>query len=150
MEEMFNNSILKIVERFSYNFFIVQQDFGINCTCVNFDTKQADPACPKCLGTGKKITIRKIRGASADSGIPQTIRTQGDFLIAKTYYIPCSTPIADNNIIVDDGAWPVYKTQNLRSFGGGNIYQKCLTVSKKSNEHLFLDNFYKIVGRYKP
>jgi hypothetical protein len=146
--EGFNDKILEIIKMFSYPMFIVQQDTKVKCVCVNYDTKQADPSCKKCLGTGKKIKIKKIEGACIESGAPATVKTSGDFFIAKNYYIPSKWEVYQDNIIVDkDEVLFIYQPQNKTSFKGEEVYQKCLCYLKKMDSEVFLKNFNDLVGR---
>lgn len=144
----FDRNILKIIKKFEHEFFIVQQDFDIDCVCVNYDTKQADPGCKKCLGTGHKIKIRKIRGASQDSTIPNTARPVNELFVAKSYYIKTECKMYKDNIIVDnDEIYFVYQPRNATAFEGRTVYQKVMAISKKLDSKVFLKNFYEIIGR---
>ena len=45
-----------------YDIWVIIRDPHIDCICKNFNTKQGDPKCRYCLGTGQKIKIKKIKG----------------------------------------------------------------------------------------
>ncbi len=142
----FNEGIKKIIEKFAYEFFVVQQDFKIKCTCVNFTTKQAEPACEKCLGLGNKIKIKKIKGASEDR--KGTFRNAAvmEANIAFTYFIDAKYPIFENNIIIDgEEVLKVYRVEKKKTPEA--VYTQCYAVHKKTNPKLLMKNFNKIIGR---
>lgn len=145
----FNKQALNIIEKFSYDFYIVQPNPDIKCTCINENTLQADPNCEKCLGTGQRIKIKKVRGASQDSDSPATMRAGVQVIVARNYYIPLSEAEMHNDDIIVDGKYIYFVFQNLtnRSFQGEAIFQKSLTITKKLNTKVFLKNFNKIIGR---
>lgn len=144
----FDKNVLRIIDKLSYNFFLVQQNKNIRCTCQKIGTGQALPGCPRCLGTGYKIKIREAYGASQESTMPATVREQGAFVIARNYYINYDYHIDNDNIIVDDGeVFFVYQQNELRGFHGQKVYQKCLSMKKKTDVTAFLEAFNKIVKR---
>jgi hypothetical protein len=143
----FNNNIKRIIEKFSYDFFVIQQDFNIDCSCKNFTTKQADPTCPKCLGTGHKIKVKKIRGASEDR--KATFRNSGldEQTLAYHYYIDAKYPISEQNIIVDgDEVMIAYRIEKKKTANREHVYTKVAAHKKKSDIKIFMKNFSKIVG----
>lgn len=147
--EVFNSSLLKIIEKFSHNFYVVELDEKIKCSCLKAGTTQPDPKCPKCLGLGKKIKIKDVRGAGQDTGVPATGKATMQVVIARNYYIPSDqASLKMDDVIVDgDEVLFVYQRIDGRSFHGEKVYQKCMTVTKKLDQDEFLKNFNKIVGR---
>lgn len=146
--DSFNDNILKIIEKFSYKFFVVIADHKVKCTCLSGGSAQADPACKRCLGTGYKIKIKEVEGASQGSGAPKTIRGSGGFLIARNYYMKSGTNLSLDDIIVDgDDVWFIYQSEDKTSFHGEKVYKKYTAISKKTDVPIFLENFNKIVGR---
>jgi hypothetical protein len=146
--EKFNRNILKIIEKFEQDLFVVQQDFSIKCLCRNFDTKQPDPKCKKCLGTGHKIKIRKIKGAKQDTSIPNAQRPINELIIASLYFIKSEYPVYQDNLIIDnDEVLYIYQRRRAASFKGEEVYQKCMAMPKKLDYKAFIENFNSIVGR---
>lgn len=142
----FNQNILEIIERYSYEFFVVKTNQNINCTCVSFETKQSSPACPKCLGTGKKITIKKISGASQETPVPSAMRYSNEVIMARNYYVKYNYPMTDTDMIVDKGeVYSVYRVRPNLGFHGERVYQKCLCAEKKFDTEIFLKNFNSII-----
>lgn len=148
MKKNFNKSIKKIIRELDYVFYVVQQDESISCTCINQTTLQADPNCEKCLGTGYKIKIKKVKGVGQDTGSPEVQRTSQGLVIGKQYYLEYKYHIAQNNIIVDeDEAFNVFKVSLFKSFDGEKIYRQCLTIPKKLDNNSFMKNFHKLIER---
>lgn len=144
----FDKNILNIIEKFSYKFFVVIRDLNVKCTCLSHGSTQADPACKRCLGTGYKIKIKEIEGASQESNVPETIRPSGGFIIARNYYIKEGTRLKLDDLIIDgDEAWTIYQANNNTSFKGNDVYRKYATIPKKSDTTIFLKNFNEMVGR---
>lgn len=148
MKKSFNKGVKRIIELLDYEFFIVLANKNIKCTCLEAGTGQANPACPKCLGTGKKIKIRKVKGAAQDSSVPSTTRATTDFIVSRNYYILTTFELNPDDIIVDkDGPWNIFQCVENRSFDGEEQYKKCSCIPKKMDAALFMKNFNKIVGR---
>jgi hypothetical protein len=145
----FDKRVLDMLKKFMHDVFIIQLDPVVKCTCVNFTTKQPDPSCKRCLGTGKKINIKTISAASQDTNVPPMIRPSTEVVIARNYYFSLQDiRLKDNDLIVDDEEiFFCYQSQILRSFKGSEVYQKCLTIEKKLDSKILLKNFNEIVGR---
>lgn len=144
----FNDSVKKIIEKLSYEFYVVQQFFKIDCPCMNFATKQADPSCKLCLGLGKKIKIKKIKGASEDK--KANFRNEGlnETSTSVSYYIDAKYNIYEKNMIVDDGkAYVVYRLEEKKTAKREIVYRLCLAQPKKSSNEIFMKNFNNIIGR---
>ncbi|WP_312339205.1 hypothetical protein [Anaerospora hongkongensis] len=144
----FNSSILKVLNKVSCEMFVVQQEFKIDCSCVNFTTKQAVICCPKCLGTGKKIRIKKIKGVSQNSKVSIRLQSVGEKATTRVYYVKGNTPIYQDNIFVN--GMEVDVVQRLEKIRGDHqvpLYYKCVTTPKKVSIQTFLQNFNKIIGR---
>jgi hypothetical protein len=146
--DWFDENILEMIRKFSHKFYVVNVDQDVACICINNDTKQPDPNCKKCLGTGNKIKIKRVDGAWRNSNIPPTIRGSADVTIARLYYLKCKYPIKNEDIIVDENeVYNVYKTQLFTSFEGKHVYYRCLTIPKKLDPAAFMKNFNQIIGR---
>lgn len=140
----FNQSIKNIIKKFEYEFFVIQQNFEVRCTCHDFSTKQGEPSCKKCLGTGYKIKIKKIKGASEDRKITYRNLALEERSVAYTYFIDEKYPIYEDNIIVDgELALVAYRVERSKTTEA--VYSKCLAVQKKSDSNLLLRMFKDIV-----
>lgn len=145
----FANRIRDIIEKCSFDFYVVQQDNNIICPCFNPDTKQADTSCTRCLGTGHKITIRKYRGACiSDTKSSQGMNTETS-RITKTYYMDIKYNMQENNYIIeDDSVYYVYKIEKKRGLDGIFTHQQILAVKVTHDHDLILNNFYKIIDKH--
>lgn len=143
-----DSNILKILDRYSYEMFVVQQEFNIDCSCVDFTTKQASNLCPKCLGTGKKIKIRKITAVSQNDKISFRSTGVGETATTRAYYVKGSMPIYQDNIFVN-GTYVdmIQRVEPMCSDNHSPVFYRCEATPKKSNIQSFLQNFKKIVRR---
>lgn len=138
----FNDGIRNMIKKFDYEFNIVRQDFNNPCACVDFVTKQPDPACKKCLGTGYRVTIRKIRGASQDSHGSFKNNSTEERISASSYYIDGKYDISTENIIIDAGVPLVsHRVEVKRTANREIVYRKVYAVMKKGNPQLFMENY---------
>lgn len=144
--KQFNDNIKRIIEKLAYDFYIVQQYFNIKCSCVNFTTKQPAPACPKCLGTGHKIKIKKIRGASQDDKGSFRNLSFNESAFMTSYYVDAKYPMFEQNIIVDNNeVFIVHRIEEKKTANREIVYRKAYGVPKKTHRKEFLSNFYRIV-----
>ena len=141
----FNDGIMNIIKMHSYYFYIVQRNTDISCTCVTHSTSQASPECPKCLGTGFKITVRKIKGAAQDTMLPTTFRSD-NFLVARNYFISDKYKMAEDDLIIDkDVIYRVFEAQELISLEGTIPYRKVSSIKKKFDSKVLLKNLQNII-----
>ena len=146
----FGNNVLKVIDKLAYDMFIVQQDPNVGCACVDFSTKQAKADCPKCLGTGKKIKIKKIKAAKQNNKISLrgTGLGIGELASTSVFYMKADAEILVDNIIVDgDEVDVIQRVEAKRSDKHQPVYYRCEANPKKANIKLFLDLFNKIIGR---
>jgi hypothetical protein len=145
----FNEGVLNIINKLSYEFFVIKRNNSVKCTCIDFTTKEADPTCKKCLGTGNKITIKKIKGASQMTDLASSMRPNGGLMLARFYYIDFKELVMeDGDIIIDNNqVYYAYQIQSYKSFSGTDVYQKCLFCVKKEDTKILLKNFNEIVSR---
>lgn len=144
----FNKNIERIMDLLDHEFYVVYLNKAVRCTCIHQGTSQAEPTCKKCLGTGFKIKIRKVRGVCQDSSIPSTIRNTTGFVISRNYYVKTKDRLNNDDIIVDDNSvWFIFQGPDYASFGGKQVFQKCSVMPKKLDPDMFFKNFNQIVGR---
>lgn len=147
-KETFNQGFVKIIKQFSYDFFIVNRVHDFNCTCLTEGTNQPNPDCKQCLGTGKKILIRKSRGASQDSMIPATSKASSHYSLAKHYFILIEVPVKEHDLIIDgEDVFMVNQIKRFRSFDGKFVYMRLEAVPKKTDEIKTLNNFKAIMQK---
>lgn len=145
--KQFNNGILNVINRCSYEAYIIKRNVDIICTCVIHSTSQADPSCPICLGTGHKITIRKVRLASQDTNTPPTFRSD-NFSIARNFWIESRYMLGEDDLIVDgDSIYKIYEFQRAIGLDGTMPYIMYMASKKKFDSKAFMTNFRKIIKK---
>lgn len=145
----FNNGILDMISTHSYNVYVINRDENIICTCVESSTKQGNANCKKCLGTGHKIKINKIKCAAQDTRVPPTFRAD-TFIIARNYFIESKYKINEEDLIVDNGdIYIIFEIQKLFSIKGTLPYKKVNSTKKKYDNNVFIKNFNEIIKKYK-
>lgn len=146
-KKQFKKNTIGIIEVLDHYVYTIQRYPDIKCNCLSTASSDAEPKCPKCLGTGRKIKIKKVKAACQESSIPTTVRSATTFLITRNYYIRSTDKLAQDDLIVDnDGIFVVTQEGQYWQFDGEEVYQKCNTVPKKNDVKAFKDNFVKIVG----
>ena len=143
-----DSKILQAIDKFSYPVWFVIRDENVLCPCINPTTKQPDPACPKCLGTGRKIKIRRMMAAHQNNRI--SLRGEGlgatEINIIGVYYTKNDTNSAEEDIIVDGNNVDIIQHAYAeRTDHSTPVYFKYETVPKKANVKLFLSLFDNIL-----
>lgn len=140
------------IDKCSYEFYVVHPIESIKCTCVNQATKQADPTCINCLGTGNKIKIRKIKGASNDLEVMvagKGVRGSAAQTVGRTYFIKNKYPIGDTDMIIDkDEIFNVYRVFKKRGMEGYMTHNQVTAVPKRNDHAIVLQNFRKIMKKF--
>ena len=128
----FDSKIQKVIRKFSYPVWFIHRDSKILCTCVNFATKQPNQHCKKCLGTGRKIYIKKIQAARQPFRLSITGESlSSEYNVYTSYYTL-------NDVIQD--------RYDERSNSSESVYYRYLVAPKKQNKEIFLKMFYSIIG----
>ena len=129
-----------------YDMWVIIPDKHIDCVCKSFETKQANPFCPYCFGTGYKIKIRKIKGVRQ----PTTMSASGMQFTVETgvYFFNTDYDIKEGDIIVwDEDVDEVLRVDRFCSDAQKPVYLRCDTKPKKTNINRFLDNLYSAIGK---
>lgn len=151
--EYWHSRIEDVIEKCSYEFYVVHPIESVNCTCVNQATKQPNPSCINCLGTGHKIRIKKILGASND--IEQTVAGRGvrgsaAESVGRTYFIKNIYPINELDLIIDgNNIFNVYRIYERRGLAGYLTHNEVKVVPKRNDKAIILNNFKTIMKKYK-
>lgn len=149
----FHNKIRETIEKCSYEFYIVSPIISVMCTCVNHATKQPSPDCINCLGTGYKIRIKKIKGASNEIEASVTgkgVRGSAAKGIARTYFVDAKYDMKDNDLIIDnDMIFYAYRIIKMKALEGVHTHNQIKAIQKKNDHNITLKNFKKIMSRYK-
>lgn len=147
-----NQRIRDTIEKCSYPIYIVHPIEDIKCTCVNHSTKQADPLCKMCLGTGSKIKIRKIKAAANDiesNTAGKGIRGSSAIAVGKTYFIDSKYPIGDSDMIIDnDEVLYVFRVYTMKGLEGVVTHNEVNALPMRNDHKVTLKNFRDLMKRY--
>lgn len=142
-----NKGIMNIIDMYSHEQYVVNRNERVRCTCTEHATSQANANCPKCLGTGYKITIRKIQAAAQDTKLPSTSFKGKSLTVTRNFFMPRKYPIEKDDIIVSYGVpFFVVEIQEMISLQGSLPYNKVTTVKKQFDAGIFIDNFNAIIS----
>lgn len=142
-----NKGIMNIIDMYSKDQYLVTRNENIRCTCTEHSTSQANADCPKCLGTGYKITIRKIKAAAQDTKLPSTSFKGKSLTVTRNFFVPRKYSMLKDDIIVSYGIpFFVVEIQELISLEGSLPYNKATTVKKQFDANVFMTNFNRIVS----
>lgn len=150
----FDRKIKEQIEACSYDFYIVNPIKDVKCTCVDIKTNQAEPKCINCLGTGYKISIKKIRGASNE--VLKNISGKGGVrgslaeAIVRNYFIDKKYPVSEDALIIDNNlVFYVYRIADMKGLEGVETHYEIQANLKKNDHNVILNNFKKIMEKYK-
>lgn len=141
---LFDEKIEQLISMYEYDVYLIHPDTKINCICQDFTTQQGDPYCMKCLGTGKKIYIRKIPMA-VQPCVAATNEFQNE-ITGRYYYARHDFHVQKYDIIVDRHHVDV--VQQVRRYQSDHykpVYYQISTRAKGANRELFYTNFYKLI-----
>lgn len=145
----FNKGIYKVIEKMEHDMYLVKTIKTIKCSCIHPDTKQPKIECKKCLGTGHKIKIKKIRAAHDESDISSARRSSSNTSIDRYFYIKHFYDVQKEDLIVDENeVYTVYKNERLTAFAGEELYDRCLCPITKAKHDIVLQNFKEIMKRW--
>lgn len=147
-----NQRIRDTIEECAYDFYVVHPIAEVQCTCVNHSTKQADPKCKMCLGTGCKIRIKKIRGAANDiesNAAGKGVKGSAAVVVAKTYFIDSKYPIGDTDMIIDDDeVLYVFRVYTMKGKEGVVTHNQVTAFPMRNDHRVILRNFRELMKRY--
>lgn len=148
-----HSKIKETIEKMSYEVFVIHRINDVICPCVNSATKQAEPGCKMCLGTGNKVKIRKIKVAANDiegnaSG-SRSVRGSAATTVTKKYFVDVKYPVGDYDIIVDDDELMyVFRVYTMKGFNGEVTHNQIEAFPKRNDHDIILKNFNEIMKKY--
>lgn len=144
----FDSKIQKVIKKFSYPIWFIHRDPKIICTCVKFSTKQPDKHCKKCLGTGRKIYIKRIQAARQPFRLSITGEgLSSEYNLYTTYYTLNDVNAAPYDLFIDNNEVDVIQDRyDERSNESKSVYYRYLVAPKKQNKELFLKMFNDVIG----
>lgn len=147
---VFVSKARKVIDKCSYEFYVVNTDQEVKCSCTMMASNQSDPRCPKCLGTGYRIIIRKGKGASGDELKGASTLGARSSRVIKNYFIKDGFVPNEKDLIVDNSEiFYVHRVQRRRSIEG--IYSHSeIVAAKLTNAHdEVLNNFNNIINKHR-
>lgn len=144
------NTMKRVIERYGYNFYVIKRFTNIKCNCVDSTTKDANPSCPHCLGTGYKIKIQKVHGCIREQKEREISIAQNLSSSPKVVYIEGLLRLEKDDMVIDDEAiYHITSLQWHRGEKGEPGFTRCICPFTKSNDAVFIKNFYKLINEYK-
>lgn len=152
--DYFHQRIKETIEQCAYEFYVIHPIEEVSCPCTNHTTKQPDPKCSKCLGTGYKIKIRKIKGASneipTNIGASRNMRGAAVEAEGRTYFVDEKYTIDRSDLIIDgEDILHVYRKFRMKAFKGTSTHFQIETLPKRNETSAMLKNFKAIMERHK-
>lgn len=148
----FNNGLQKMIAKVEYPMYIVQQDYKYRCTCNDIASKQGNLNCPKCLGTGYKIKIRKIKGVWQPEEITIRIDSMPNNVLSGVFYFreQGNLNVEEGNVVIRDQDNIEIIQKAKRFYSNSNkevIYYQCTSVKKRNYRNEFWKMFCDLVGK---
>lgn len=64
--------LASFLEEYGHDIVYVRRDTRFHCSCYSDRSKEAQPNCPKCFGTGYHVTLETYKARRQISSIPET------------------------------------------------------------------------------
>ena len=145
----FDRKIQSVIRKFWYPVWFVIRDPNIKCACVDFTTGQPDQSCRKCLGTGRKIHIVRVRAAHQNDDL--SMRGEGlgyaeKNVTANFYTLNDVNANADDIIVDGNELFIIQWSYPERSNASRPVYYKHVASPKKNSVDTFLRNFREVLA----
>ncbi len=105
----------EILERHGRTIYLVVQT-GARCLCFTQPSKEADPTCPYCLGTGRITKLHRVRAYSRGAALypsqpnSHIIHDTGEHAINnRVYYLDAFPKVESGDLIIE----PIRKNRKL-------------------------------------
>lgn len=147
----FDHKICEVVKKFSYPMWHVQQDKSFTCTCIDKTTKQPDPSCLKCLGTGHRIKIKRIKAAHQPLKVTEraTGMAANELIYNENFYTTNDVYASTNDLFIDNGKpYVIQEPHENRSDHTDPVYFHYGATPLKNQPQLFIQNLQKILQRF--
>ncbi len=143
-------TINSVIDRYGYTFYVIRRVPNIDCKCVDPTTKDADPKCKLCLGTGKKIKIYKVFGVSREIKNAESYRSsESGTVTPKIFYIKGSFFINKEDIIIDsEDMFVVFNMQYHRGEHGAPGFTRVIAPNKKFDKIYAIKNFKELLNEH--
>lgn len=150
LHKSFHRGLHKLIKKIEYEMYIVNVDRNYTCTCLGKEANEGDPNCPKCLGTGYKIKIRKILGIKQPYKTVSKGASGAESLSSAVsrYYIDDKYgPVKNGDLMFVKDEIDVIKLARKHKIDSTiDHYFECSAVLKKYNTKTIYKNFLKLIG----
>ena len=147
--DKYHRLLAKVLNETCYPFYVVHPDLNYRCSCNNSVTKQADPKCKKCLGTGQKIRIRQIEGLADDELKGGNMLGVEKSQVVKNYFIKRTFNLYEGDYIFDnEQIYYVFRVMNLKGLHGYHTHQEVICSRKNNDREVIYNNFKDILKHY--
>lgn len=148
----FNKNLRDIIQKIEYPMYIVQQDYRYTCTCNDIASKQGNADCPKCLGTGYKIKIRKIKGVWQPEEITIRLDSMPNNVLSGVFYFreQGNLNVEEGNVVIRDADNIEIIQKPKRWYTDSNdevVYYQCTCVKKRNFREKFWKLFCEAIGK---
>ena len=143
-------TVKRVLKRYGYYFYVIKRFPNIKCSCLDPVTKDSNPNCPKCLGTGSKIKIYKVFGCLREAKEREISIAQNMSASPKIAYIKGLHRYEKDDIIVDDeNVYHIAALQWHKGEKGEFAFTRAICPFTKGGDASFIRNFYKIINEHK-
>lgn len=146
--QLFKQKIEKTIEMCSKTFYWVHTDKRFKCNCIEHATGQPSNTCPKCLGTGYRIIIKKARG-SYDEEMIGTMRLNSNASnVVRKYFLLNKYDVTENDYFIeDDQVYYVFRVMHMHGLDGLETHLQVTCARKDNNHEQILQNFKDILKK---
>ena len=142
-------TVKTLIDRYGYYAYLIRLNKAIKCECVNPSTKESNPKCKKCLGTGYQIRISKIFMASREATEQEASIIQSFGITPKICYLKGFVDVHKDDIIVDsENVYNIFTFQHHRGVSGYQAFTRCICPDMKLNKSTFLKLFKEVLNEY--
>ena len=147
--ERFHRNIDATIEECSFLMYAVMQNRHIKCSCAPHATKQPLESCKKCLGTGHKIRIKRIKGAVNESIKGGTALGVMSSYTTKQYFINRKYGLTEDDYLIDENeVYYIHRIQKMRGLQGDMSHLEMTGIKKKNGHDTILKNFKDIIAKH--
>lgn len=148
--EVFDKKIRKDIDKWSYYVWFILRDENVICPCVDFTSKQAQPSCKKCFGTGRKVRLRRVKAAHQNNDISARGEGMGtgEKNVVGVYYTNYNYAAHEEDLILDgDTLDKIHHIYPMRSNHSEPVYYQYETAPKKNNAEVIKKNLKEFIRK---
>lgn len=141
---MFRESIQNMIKQYEGDLLLISRLEPL-CICAKNGTNEPDEKCSICFGTGRKISIRGIKGVVQESNGASTMRKNSDFTVTKEIFIDAKYKIMPEDLIVfEKQVFKTYQVKMHRLSNNDKVYQIVYATPLKYDSCYILKHLEKL------